>query len=503
MASELTDRSGSTRTCAPKEGVDAHPFPITRTHLLLFIIGCCALHALLRWAVSETAGIDDVDQILRAQIWSWGYGPQPPLYTWLTRIFLDTFGYSVLSMLLLKELLILAIYGLVYAATRELTRSHLCALAATALLQANPSIAWEAHRELTHSVLASVCSIGTVYFFLRLTPDRWRSYVLFAACSGLGMLAKYNFAILWLALMLAALSVAPIRPLLFNRKMLVALLIGLAICAPHFIWVWQHQELAFSHLYKLKIAQSGKWLAVAAGLKKWVEVIFLDVGPMLGLLALLFWKGVTRLAVASPRDKLLWRTLFGILVLVTANIVWFSASGVRGRYAQPLFVWLPVLLVAALRDHLSDGRVKVLVALAAVGAIGIVLAAPGRVLLTEPLGKNEILNTPFRKLAERLKPEVDKADCLIAENHILGGNLRLHFPNKLVVAPAFGPLFPTASRTAVVVWDAAKRPVPPRDLLPFAQAFTGKQAFAELSPIEEVLKYHHQRTARLGVMVIR
>ena len=148
-------------------------------------------------------------------------------------------------MLLLKELLILAIYGLVYASTRELTRSHLCALAATALLEANPSIAWEAHRELTHSVLASACSIATIYFFLRLAPDRWLTYFLFAACSGLGMLAKYNFAILWLALMLGALSVKPLRPLLFNRKMLVALLIGLAICVPHFLWVLQTGNLRF------------------------------------------------------------------------------------------------------------------------------------------------------------------------------------------------------------------------------------------------------------------
>ncbi len=471
--------------------------------MFLFLFGCCGLHALLRWAVSETAGIDDVDQILRAQIWSWGYGPQPPLYTWLTKIFLGTFGYSVFSMLLLKELLILAIYGLVYASTRELTRNHLCALAATALLSANPSIAWEAHRELTHSVLVSACSIATIYFFLRLAPDRWLTYFLFAACSGLGMLAKYNFAILWLALMLGALSVKPLRPLVFNRKMLVALLIGLAICVPHFLWVLQHRELAFSSVHKLKIVPPGDWLPVALGLTKWLEVTLSDVGPLLGVLALVFGKDVTRLAIATPRENLLWRTLFWILLLVTGSIVWFSVSEVRERYVQPLFVWLPVLLLAALRDRVSAGRATTLVALAAAVAIMIVLIAPGRVLLTERLGKNEVLNTPFRKLAQDLKPAVDKADCLLAENHILAGNLRLWFPDKLVVDPEVGPLFPPGARTAVVVWNASNKRELPRDLLQFAQAFTEKTTVEELSPIEELLKYHEHRTIRLGVVSLR
>src|SRR5262249_1032672 len=134
---------------------------------------------LLRTVVSETAGIDDVDQILRAQLWSWGYGPQPPLYTWLTKLFLSAFGYSILPVVLLKELLILAIYLLVYANTREITGNHTCALVATAMLEFVPSIAWESHRALTHTILASALALATLYSFLRLPPNRWVNYLLF------------------------------------------------------------------------------------------------------------------------------------------------------------------------------------------------------------------------------------------------------------------------------------------------------------------------------------
>ena len=156
----------------------------------LFLCFCFGLHAMLRWTLSETAGIDDVDQVLRSQIWSWGYGPQPPLYTWLVKSFLGVFGYSVFSLLLLKESLILCVYALVHAITVDITGDRLRGLLAAALLQANFSIAWEAHRELTHTVLATALSLATIRSFLRLKSDRWMSYLWFGACTALGVLSK-------------------------------------------------------------------------------------------------------------------------------------------------------------------------------------------------------------------------------------------------------------------------------------------------------------------------
>jgi hypothetical protein len=60
--------------CSEAQGA----LPITLPQFFWFVAGCCALHVFLRRLVTETAGIDDVDQVLRAQLWSWGYGPQPP-----------------------------------------------------------------------------------------------------------------------------------------------------------------------------------------------------------------------------------------------------------------------------------------------------------------------------------------------------------------------------------------------------------------------------------------
>src|SRR5256885_16885763 len=78
------------------------------------------LHVITRTLVTEAAGIDEADQLLRGQQLNWGYGPQAPLYTWLMIFFLKMFGSSVFSLALLRELMLFGVYALTYLNARSL-----------------------------------------------------------------------------------------------------------------------------------------------------------------------------------------------------------------------------------------------------------------------------------------------------------------------------------------------------------------------------------------------
>src|SRR5437868_3512212 len=48
------------------------------------LLGCYfLLQTLFRTLVSDSAELDESEQLLWAQAWQWGYGSDPPLYTWL------------------------------------------------------------------------------------------------------------------------------------------------------------------------------------------------------------------------------------------------------------------------------------------------------------------------------------------------------------------------------------------------------------------------------------
>src|SRR6266576_3897790 len=82
----------------------------TRNQFLFILFGYFAIQLLTRSLISETIGIDEADQVVLGQKWSWGYGPQPPLYTWLLRMFVAGFGPSVFSLTLLRELMLFGVY---------------------------------------------------------------------------------------------------------------------------------------------------------------------------------------------------------------------------------------------------------------------------------------------------------------------------------------------------------------------------------------------------------
>jgi hypothetical protein len=170
---------------------------------------------------------------------------------------------------------------------------------------------------------------------------------------------------------------------------------------------------------------------------------------------------------------------------------------------QPLFVWLPILLVSPLRERLTGARLAVILGLSATTAAVILVVCPTRVLLTERLQKHEVLTMPMHQLARDLKPLAQQADCIIAEDHPLAGNLRLRFPDKLVIDPEVGPLFTPTTAKTLLVWNAGKSPAPPAELAHFAREFTGRKIMPPAASFEERLKYHHQRSIRLAAAFVQ
>lgn len=55
--------------------------PIARP--LLWLLGLCLAHVLVRVAISPALKWDEAEQMLWSQQLALGYGAQPPLYTWL------------------------------------------------------------------------------------------------------------------------------------------------------------------------------------------------------------------------------------------------------------------------------------------------------------------------------------------------------------------------------------------------------------------------------------
>ncbi|MGC9417839.1 MAG: ArnT family glycosyltransferase [Rhodovulum sp.] len=337
-----------------------------RRATLVFLTAITAYFAAqtaLRLGLGGALETDEAEMMVMTPGLRLGYGPQLPLYNWLQIGAFELFGRSLLALSLLKNGLLWLSYLCVFLGLRLWLPAGTAALGAVSLFLV-PDIAWEAQRATTHSNMLFATSAVTLAAFLwAVRGGAWAAWIALGLAVGLGGLAKYNFWMVPVALLLAGLTVAPMRRRLLSTRALVAPVLALAIVAAPYVWMIENRDLAFASIGKLDLGAHAGPVADASveGLLRSAEAGLTLVALPLLVWALLWLVGRAR----GPRDLpapgaaalLLRAALF--LVLAVAGGVWLSGMGqMTQRWLLPiafllvpgLFSWLaPRLGVRARR----------------------------------------------------------------------------------------------------------------------------------------------------------
>ena len=217
---------------------------------LLAVLAYFLAYLVLRLAEQGGLERDEAEIVYLARALQLGYGTQPPLYTWLQWGAFQLFGINRFALVIVKDLALVTTFVAMYGAARPLAGRD-GALVAAATLLLFPQIGWEALRTQTHSVLMTTLACSLLWSYVALLGRQsLPRYALFGLLAGLGMLAKYNFAMLLVAVAGASLLVAAHRRLLWRRQAwagpIVALAVFVLVVAPHAAWVYGHPDAAFA-----------------------------------------------------------------------------------------------------------------------------------------------------------------------------------------------------------------------------------------------------------------
>jgi 4-amino-4-deoxy-L-arabinose transferase-like glycosyltransferase len=423
-------------------------------------LGYFGAQVAMRVAVSDALELDEAEQSLWTQGFEFGYGPQPPLYTWLQMAVFQLLGPSVLGLAMLKNTLLAITYGSLWMAARRLMPAPLAVTAALSpllLLQ----IGWESQRDLTHSVLATTLASLTFLLVLRLLerPRELARWSMLGLVLGLGALSKYSFAGFAAILMAAVLALPETRALLRSRRTwLGAALLGsvaLAVFLPHGLWLLDHAAAASAHaLQKLSGSPMARGMQVARGLGSFAFAVLAFLSPLwlllLGLFGAAWWRrpraapdaqapsSAARAASDDPdtlRSALARRLArnyaLALLVFFAMLVIVGGASHFRNRWLQPFLIVAPVLAFAMAPWLARHPRRRVLHACCAVAALCWLAWAGGRVVANGLRATPDELNEPVAALAQALRASgamPQGAFTLVSNDKTLAGSLRLAFP---------------------------------------------------------------------------
>lgn len=381
------------------------------------------LNAITQGLVSPTADLDQAQQLLLSQDRAWGYGAQPPLYTWVVNFLFGFSGPNLGVLLGLKAFLLSLLMLGACQVSRQLGLSRTQEQAALLGFALIPQIVWEAQRDLTHSVLATVLGMWTLWAFLRLRrAAEIRDYILLGVLVALGILSKYNYLIFLASLLVAGLATPSFRPRVWCWGMILSLAIAVCALWPHLLWIVSHQDIATASAHKFKMADGFAPEGLAS----------LGMAMLAYSVPLLLAAGLSRSKRAAPREtteeQRFLRRLLVVVILLLGLIVFLSGTtNVKDRWLQPLLFFLPFFVASAVS---VDVRI-----FGAIAALVLVLAAvilPGRTVWAEWSEKTSRPNLPYAVAFEEIRKDAGEPAVIMSDSELLAGNARLAFPESRI-----------------------------------------------------------------------
>jgi len=416
--------------------LDDPRFSAVRTApVLALLAGYFLLQVLLRASLSDSLDLDEAEQVLIAQQLQWGYGSQPPLYAWLQWLLFQIFGLNLFALAALKNALLFSTYACVYFLARPLIGGAAAATATVSLLLF-PQIAWESQRDLTHSVLLTALAAATLWCYLDLLrrPTTWR-YLVLGALIGLGLQAKYNYALLAAGLALTSLLLPEHRRIVWNRKLLLTLVLAALLLLPHGWWLLQNLgSAADGTLNKMRDGHQAGYLATVA--RGWASMWLAALAfatPFWLVYGWGWWRSRRHAAPALPGLRFFLVLYLVLLGLMTLMILSGQVGKIKDRWMQPLLFSLPVACFLAWPALARPEVARLIRQVAACMALLVLLGLPARVLLTPLLGKEVRAHHPYPELAAYLERQFPQAGLVLASDRLLGGNLYFQHPRRPVV----------------------------------------------------------------------
>lgn len=450
------------------------------------VVAYCLLHLGLRLILSPVLGTDDVEQAICAQSLALGCDlRQPPLYTWLQWLANRLAGEGMASIFLLKYGLLFLLYWLLYRIGLRLFAHAATACIAALSLWLTYPFAVSVHQGVTHSLLLSVLLAAAFLAALRLTERRGLgAYLLLGLLLGLGLLAKYSFALYAAALALAAFSLPRYRAVLLDRRIALTLALALLVVMPHGLWAWE--RLAALHGALGGIGQHGAPAGylprVASGLTSLFSALVQFLFP-LWLIVLAFYPRAFRPLRTPPAEPL---RLLGRLIAIAAGLlaVVVLLGGpveIKPRWMHAILLLAPLYLFGRIEAAGYDNTARrgYLVVLFLLPVL-VIVAWLGQTYLAPRLGQTTRFHAPYDQIAAQIRAAGFERGTIVADGLHLAGNMRIAFPASRIVTPAYPQYRPpgSASGPCLIVWEGKEASAGLRALLPANMGLTPSEARA-------------------------
>ena len=311
--------------------------------LTIFLLSHFAIWVLIPTISNNNLPLDTIEALAWGSNLDWGFNKHPPLSAFAVEVFYQIFGNQDWAYYFLSQLFVVSTFFIIFKFSEDFFKNKIHCLISILLLE---GIFF--YNFTTPEFNVNVCQLPfwalTVYYCWKgLKQNDITSWLLFGLFAGLGILSKYLFIYLLIALDVFFIYLIIKRK--FNFKCFVSLISFFIVLLPHLIWLIDNNYITVTYaLHRTGIEDSNFFISHIS-----FPSIFL--GKQIGILIpffVMFFFIISKLKTKiNFKDK---KLIFLIVINIVPIVLIFLTSlfmgvKIRTMWMTPFYLFMGVLLV--------------------------------------------------------------------------------------------------------------------------------------------------------------
>ena len=311
--------------------------------LTIFLLSHFVIWVLIPTISNDNLPLDTIEALAWGSNLDWGFNKHPPLSAFAIKVFYQIFGNQDWAYYFLSQLFVVSTFFIIFKFSEDFFKNKIHCLISILLLE---GIFF--YNFTTPEFNVNVCQLPfwalTVYYCWKgLKQNDITSWLLFGLFAGLGILSKYLFIYLLIALDVFFIYLIIKRK--FNFKCFVSLISFFIVLLPHLIWLIDNNYITVTYaLHRTGIEDSNFFISHIS-----FPSIFL--GKQIGILIpffVMFFFIISKLKTKiNFKDK---KLIFLIVINIVPIVLIFLTSlfmgvKIRTMWMTPFYLFMGVLLV--------------------------------------------------------------------------------------------------------------------------------------------------------------
>ena len=323
--------------------------------LIIFLFSHIVIWTIVPSISNDNLPLDVIEAIIWSDGWPLGWDKHPPLSSWFPGLFFNIFGNQDWSYYFLSQLFVVLSFIIVWKFSLDFFKNKIHSLISILLLE---GIYF--YNFTTPEFNVNVCqlpfwALSVYYCWKGIKQNDNVSWLLFGLFAALGVLSKYLFVYL-----LVAIDVFFIYLIIrkeFKFKCLISFVTFFLVLAPHLIWLTENDYITLTYALSRTGADESNYLN-----HFYYPVTFL--GKQIGILIpffIMFLFAISKFKIKFKlQDKkllfLLTINLVPIILIFLTSLI--MGAKIRTMWMTPFYLFSGVLLVYIFQKQISLKKLK-------------------------------------------------------------------------------------------------------------------------------------------------